>query len=146
MRYKSALLPPEKVLEFWPKITGHIQQGLTQFAVEMSPFDVFKLAINGDLHIWVTTDESSNIASVLCTKIEHYPQRKILTILCVAGSIKDFPSWLSEHAILESFARDFNCSAIRFYGRKGWAKRLARYRSDSGNQYLPQQQIFEMEV
>lgn len=146
MRYTSSLLTPEKVIEHWPALVGQIHRGLSYFSVEMLPIDICRMALNGEVQIWLTTDENSDLASVTCTKIEHYPRRKILTILCAAGTIRNFDKWLQELVIVENFAQDFDCSAIRIYGRKGWAKRLARYRGKTGNQYLPQQQIFEMEL
>lgn len=58
--------------------------------------------------------------SLVITRVIGYPKRKILEIFVTVSTDLD----ISKMDVLKRYAAYMECTAIKFYGRKGWARRF----------------------
>lgn len=144
--YQTVLLTPEQILKFWSTLEKPISDALKYSVNELSSFDVFKLAIDGKIHIWATLDNLSNIAVITTTRFLHYKSKKVMQMLTMTTLGSSIPDMFDQHEKFEEFAKVNSCSSIQAWGRKGWLRRLNPLRSKSGNKYKLQYYVFNMEI
>ena len=76
---------------------------------------------NGDMQLWVATDEGVIFAAML-TEFVVYPRKKVMRIVAIAGEEMD--RWMRFFPALEAAAVRVGCTGIEAFGRKGWLKVL----------------------
>jgi len=142
---KLHLLCAEEILNYWPQISPHIDAALEHSAGEITTFQTFKQAMNGQMHVWVYVDQDT-ITSAFATRFLIFDNRKSLQIMTCGGSIADWKVTQPVHSIFEQFAKDNECQNIQIWGRKGWVKRLENVTSKSGTKYKPLYNVISMEI
>ena len=84
------------------------------------PIDVLRLAMAGQMMIWIVEREGK-IVAVLVSKVTQYPRRRILEMLFAGGS--RMKEWLPiAIPLFDQCARETGCDSIASVGRKGWAR------------------------
>ena len=144
--YQTVLLTPEQILKFWPSLEKPISDSLVHSVNELSSFDVFKLALDDRVHVWLTVDNASKIVCVTTTRFLHYKRKKVMQMLTMTTLGSSIPDMFDQHEKFEEFAKVNSCSSIQAWGRKGWLRRLNPLRSKSGNKYKLQYYVFNMEI
>ena len=144
--YQTVLLTPEQILKFWSSLEKPISDSLAHSVNELSSFDVFKLALDDRVHVWLTVDNVSKIVGVTTTRFLHYKRKKVMQMLTMTTLGSSIPDMFDQHEKFEEFAKVNSCSSIQAWGRKGWLRRLNPLRSKSGNKYKLQYYVFNMEI
>lgn len=93
------------------------------------PIDLLRLAMAGQMGIWLVEREGEIVAALAC-KIEQYPRRRILEMLFCGGTrMRD---WLPAAVpFFDDVARNAGCDAIACMGRAGWARAWGGTPADS---------------
>jgi len=139
------LLSAEEILKYWPQISHHIDAALEHSAGEITTFQTFQQAMNGQMHVWVYVDQDQ-ITSAFATRFLIFDNRKSLQIMTCGGSIADWDKLQSGHSVFERFARENKCQNVQIWGRKGWVKRMENVTSKSGTKYKPLYTVISMEI
>lgn len=140
------LLTPADVLAQWPIIKPHVDSALAHSVGEITTFQLFQQAMSGQVHVWVYLDKATQITAVLSTRFLQYENRKSLQIMTCGGAIKNWDIWLSHHHVFENFGKKNGCSSIQIWGRKGWGRKVAKVKSQTGKSYKPLYHVFDMEI
>lgn len=136
--FKSFLVLPEEIGKLWINIEPHINSALKHSSGELSSFEIFKLAINNKIQIWITVEENKNIVCVTTTEIVVHPtHRKELHVLTIGGT--KINRFLEQHNTLEEFAKLQGCHSIKTESRKGF-DRLTK------GKYKIKYYVYEMEI
>lgn len=80
---------------------------------------VYEDLTSGLSQLWYCHDEEGE--AIILTRIEWYPETKILEVNYVSGeNIEGL--FLESYNELKRFANNNNCKQLRGFGRKGWLK------------------------
>lgn len=106
---------------YWPQVAPLFERS-TEYGLDWSVADVKRLLDDGSGHLWIVADGDAVIGAwvtKICIGRQRYAE-----ISDLAG--ERFDEWMAQgDAVLTQWAKDMDCKAIRFYGRAGWAKKLA---------------------
>lgn len=92
---------------------------------ELEPDDYLENLMYGSMQLWIVTDKSDIVVSMVTQFIE-YPQKKILRIIALSGEkFKEVHNHFND--MVEAFAIKHGCSALELWGRKGWKKMLPEW-------------------
>ena len=139
------LLSAEEILTYWPQISPHIDVALEHSVGEITTFQTFKHAMNGQMHVWIYVDQNK-ITSAFATRFLIFDNCKSLQIMTCGGAVADWEITQSVHSIFEQFAKKNKCQNIQIWGRKGWVKRMENITSESGTKYKPLYTVISMEI
>lgn len=90
--------------------------------------DYYPNLLTGHLQLWIARNENEIIGSAI-TIMEHGSRAKICTILSCAGD--DLANWIDLLDVeITGFAKQNNCDAIEYIGRKGFTKFIPKYVED----------------
>lgn len=71
----------------------------------------------GQFQLWVIGD----FQAVVVTQVQDRPEQRVLWVQFIVGD--DMQEWLDDWiTVQEAFAREHDCAAVEFSGRKGWHK------------------------
>lgn len=108
--------------DFWDQVRPLFERS-TEYGIDWSVEDVKRLLDDGSGFLWLVADGDAVIGAWvtrICIGAQRYAE-----ISDLAGS--RFDEWMLQgDAHLTRWARDMGCESIRFYGRSGWAKKLAK--------------------
>jgi hypothetical protein len=112
-------VPPDEARNIWPKVYKLIHEAM--WRGNISSFrDVADAVLTGNALLWLAIDTEWRAVAITQTRSTEW--RKVCTILACAG--KDMRRWLPLLKLIEDYARDEGCSAVRICGRKGWQRVL----------------------
>ena len=85
--------------------------------------DLVRRILNMECNLWVTLAADGETNGAIITKVEEYPQIRMLHILHAAGE-KNHMSELEDelYAAYDAFAKFNHCLGVEFTGRPGWKK------------------------
>ena len=109
----------DELLLVWPHVAGLLHRATARTGC-YEPIDVLKLAMEGQLGIWLC-EVDGVIEAAIATEIKQYPRRRVLEILFAGGG--GMKHW--RHAMVETLdahARQTGCSHVAGIGRPGWAR------------------------
>ena len=117
----AVLVPPHFLMATWPraeKLLAKVVKPETGYSL-----DTLLTELQMHLHqLWIIGD----FDAVAVTTIQQRPLHKVLWVQFIAGRNMDV--WLEDWIFAqEKFARDMECAAIEFSGRKGWNKVYKRH-------------------
>jgi antitoxin (DNA-binding transcriptional repressor) of toxin-antitoxin stability system len=124
---KLICVPPNQVRDFLPIVRRHIDAALRR-AVMTTVDEVVSEVSAGQALLWLAVDVVTIVGAGV-TKIIAENGRKVCVIM--AWGSDDQTRCAPLLAVIEGYARDENCTAVRLYGRVGWTRRLAGYRVKS---------------
>lgn len=113
-------VPREQVAEAWPHMLPHIRQALVQSAGEYWPEDVLENLEVGAWQGWISAHPDVGLMACAVTSVEDYPRARILFLHLAGGHQAEAVSSL--WPLVNLWAASQGCSAMRFMGRKGWAR------------------------
>jgi hypothetical protein len=146
LEFRSALLTPPQVLEYWPKLEPSIVKALAVGVGEMTSFDVCSQAINGFMQIWVTLDSHNDLGCVTVTRTIQHPGSKHLQIVCLTAVNHSVNQMADQFHTLETYAKQNGCQSLQVWGRKGWQRKLRAFRSIKGHPFKTQYYVFDQEL
>lgn len=144
--FRSALLTPPQVLEYWPTLEPHIVKALAVGVGEMTPFDICSQAMNSLMQVWVTLDSQNNLGCVTVTRTLQYPSSKHLQIVCLTAVHHSVNQMADQFHTLETYAKQNGCQSLQVWGRKGWQRKLRAFRSIEGHPFKTQYLVFDQEL
>lgn len=107
--------------EHWSQVKPLFDRS-TEYGLDWTTNDVKAALDSGDGLLWLVADGDEVIGAWLvrvCIGKQRYAE-----ISDLAGT--RFDEWMKQgDALLTRWARDMGCESIRFYGRAGWARKLA---------------------
>ena len=113
----------------------------TLFGRSYSPDDIAEMIEKNKAQMWVLF-RNSEMIFVGVTRVINFPKRRLLDITCAAGEL-DEGSRRGMWAVLEAYAKDYDCSSIRAGGRKGWLRVLKDQFKDK---QVEQETTWEVEI
>lgn len=113
----------DDALELWPLIEPLIEKPLVRTGAikDFHPADILELIKSQAMQCWLIYDDDE-VLCVAITQILAYPRRKVLGIPFVGAKPGTIKRWLQHMDVMEAFAIEHGCTAIRGWGRKGWEK------------------------
>ncbi len=118
---------------WWPYVKEYLSSALEQSLGEYSLEDIRNACKEADMQLWIKTDK--DVLGACVTKINTYPQKKILVLLLLGG--KGFIEWTDEgNVLMSSFAKENNCDYLQVFGRKEWTRRLKELKYKNNNVIL----------
>lgn len=120
----AVCVDPARVAEVWPHV-----RGLIHAAVQRGDLDdygyVQESVLTGRALLWLAWDGVKVLAAAT-TQLTKINGRKRCEITACGGEGFDRFGFLIEN--LEQYARDEKCHGVRMYGRRGWLKKLPKYK------------------
>lgn len=146
LEFRSALLTPPQVLEYWPTLEPHISKSLAVGVGELTAFDICNQALNGLVQIWVTLDSNNTLGCVTVTRTLQHPSSKHLQIVCLTAVNHTVKQMADQFHTLEAYAKQQGCQSLQVWGRKGWQRKLRAFRSIEGHSFKPLYYVFDQEI
>lgn len=89
--------------------------------------DIVKRILTDEALLWVTLGADGRPNGALVTKIELYPQMRMLHVLHCAGERGHMEQVADEvYGSLDRFARLNECAGVEFIGRPGWEPHVTK--------------------
>lgn len=125
-----SLVPPEHVHECWPHVQEFMKGAAEYTFGRYHEEDIYDLVSQRPgYHLWVAFAPGPVYYGAVVTGFTEYPNKRVLTMHFCGG--KEIHRWKDPMlALFRRWAKDTQCAAIEFTGRKGWAKLFA----NDGNQ------------
>jgi len=125
---KAGLISPEDAVKLWDRVGPMLQRVVDHTEGELQPEDFLDNIVNNYMNLWLAV-EDKEIIMAMVTQVIHYPRKKVLRVIAIAG--KDFKEIHKEfNDMIESFAIQAGCSSLELWGRKGWKKMLPDWDSN----------------
>jgi hypothetical protein len=122
---KATIVAPEDAIHIWDKVAPMLQEASKHSEGELDVDDFFDFISSGDMNLWIATEDSNIIISMV-TQVIHYPQKQVLRVIALSGErFKEVHDTFI--SMVESFAIRIGCSALELWGRKGWKKLLPEW-------------------
>ena len=122
---KATIVPAEDVPYVWGNVAPMLARVIEHSEGELEPDDYLESLMYGSMQLWIVTEESNIIVSMV-TQFIDYPQKRILRIIALSGeNFKQVHSYFND--MLEAYAIKNQCSALELWGRKGWKKMLPEW-------------------
>ena len=120
--YRSILLNPKQIPEYWANVEPLISKALDYSAREWNTFEILKMALDDKIQIWLTLVAENNSTRIVCVTttmiITFRSNKRVLHILTMSGN--NLQQFLSQDEALVNFAKEKGVDAIRAEGRIGW--------------------------
>jgi len=114
-------VPTEHVALFWPRAEGLLRRVATRDSGYTLTSVMAELATGG-LLLWSIRD----FQAIACTKIVQRPTDKVLWVQFIAGD--RMKEWVDDLVdVMETYAREYECTAIEACGRPGWKKLTSKF-------------------
>jgi len=85
--------------------------------------DIVRRVLNMESVLWITLAEDGKPSGAMVTKVEAYPQMKMLQVLHMASDTGQMDEIADElYEALDAFAKFNHCAGVEFVGRPGWQK------------------------
>lgn len=125
-----SLIPQEHVHECWPDVQEFMDKAAEYTFGRYHEDDIYDLVTQRpDYNLWVAFEEGPVYYGAVVTGFTDYPNKRVLTMHFCGGD--EIDRWKAPMlALLRRWAKDTQCNAIEFTGRKGWVKLFA----NDGNQ------------
>ena len=115
-----SLVSKDLYSNLFPRIESYLESAAEYTYGRFKAQDIKDRLLISDQQLWIAFEDET-IYGFVVTEILTYPQIKTLVMHFTSG--KELPKWKDDMLKeLKSFAKDFNCSIIESYGRRGWAK------------------------
>lgn len=125
---KITAVPPDEVHNIWPNVAEHLRKAILRFPVA-SIGDIFYDCSTGKSLLWAiyeVTENGPEFHGAFTTSMRSTSVRKSIGVDFMGGH--RMGEWLDDAMkAVEGYARQNNCTHIEGYGRKGWAKQMAKY-------------------
>lgn len=129
-------IPPDAVINgesplqtMWPMITPFLQRAI-DYSHDMTTLEETWENLTSKRHqLWVVIGEDKKITAAAVTMLQKYPTGLMqATISMLGGEDGHLNQLLELRAELEAWAKTEGCNRVRFFARKGWAKKLPDYK------------------
>lgn len=109
----------DELADEWPTIAPMLRKA-TQRTGCYEPIDILRLAMAGQLGVWVC-EVDGEITAVIVTEVKQYPRKRVLEMLFCGGC--GMRHWLEPAiAVIDEHARACGCTLVCCLGRHGWAR------------------------
>lgn len=117
-----SLVPPKRVHECWPDVQAYMQKAAEYTYGRFHEEDIYDLVTQrDDHHLWVAFEDDKKILGAVVTSFTEYPNKRVLNMMFCGGD--KIEQWKDPMlGILRRWAKDTQCNAIEFTGRRGWVK------------------------
>jgi hypothetical protein len=125
-----SLVPPEHVHECWPAVKGFMDKAAEYTYGRYHEEDIYDLVTQRpEYNLWIAFEQGPVYHGAVVTSLTEYPGKRVLAMQFCGGD--EIHLWKDPMlALLRRWAKDTQCDAIEFTGRKGWVKLFA----NDGNQ------------
>ncbi len=115
-------VPKQDVFLIWTKVAPLLQKALD------GTYDIMDVEQGlEDDRFQLFISWNNGIESAVITEIAEYPKAKVLRYVLAGGTNLD--NWLEEiQEVIEKFAKKNHCTQLEIAGRKGWLKKLNKYK------------------
>lgn len=114
------MVPREDIGRFWPHMEPHIQAALAYSAGEFWPEDIRANLEAGAWQAWGAVTPEDGLLACATTEIMDYPRARILFLQFAGG--QEGRAVAALWPLVRTWARAQGCAAMRFMGRRGWAR------------------------
>jgi len=121
----------DNIEAWWPLVQEYLISALKYSLGEYSIGDIKSACKSKNMQLWVEMGKKAEGACV--TKINQYPQKKVLVVLLAGGEIfgdRNFQLIEESEGLLTRFAKEKNCDYIQLFGRRGWIKKMNKLNYD----------------
>ncbi len=120
-----SLVPPDRVHECWPEVQKYMKKAAAYTYGRFHEEDIFDLVSQRtDYHLWVAFEAGEDITGAVVTSFMQYPNKRVLNMqFCGGDGIEKWKDPML--ALLRRWAKETQCDAIEFTGRKGWSRLFA---------------------
>ena len=120
-------VPTDIIPVAWPQVKTHLSKALNVVEGGYTLESLYEQLLTGEQALWVMMDEDTEeVVGAATTRICVYPKKNSLAIDWVAG--ERMADWLPAFSrMMDTYAKDHECTQIEGFGRRGWIKALAPY-------------------
>jgi hypothetical protein len=123
---RVSLVPMEVLPRILPEAMDMLAPAIDMSGGRWAVEDVAAAIAAGQSQLWLAFTSDDIPIAALVTRIEDYPQRRMLSVLFTGGEELKF--WHQEMLdALEEFGAACGCEGLELTGRHGWKKFLAEY-------------------
>jgi len=114
---------PGDVVAMLPSVMPYLEKMKRWAGGRRTVDDIVKRILNLECNLWVTLGLDGKANGAIITKVEEYPEMRLLHILHAAGEAGQMAGLEDElYAAYDAFAKFNHCSGVEFIGRPGWKK------------------------
>jgi hypothetical protein len=115
-------IPARHIDYIWDLILHMISDAVEYSYGKYTVQDIYNALCERDMQLWVIVDNDDIPHAIIVTQIIYYPSKKVMLFVLAAG-VK-FDNWTHLLPQFIAFAKDHQCTAMEFYGRTGWEKKI----------------------
>lgn len=115
------IVSPGNVLKMVPTAQPWLDKMAKWTHGRRSAEDIVRSVLNNGNNLWITLNRALEPNGALVTRVEAYPQMRMLHVLHCAGESGQMEDIEDEmYEALDKFAKFNHCKGIEFIGRRGW--------------------------
>lgn len=114
------MVPQDSIGEVWPQFAPHFQAALARGAGEYWLEDVLRFLSDGSWQAWGAFSLDEGLLACAATEVVEYPRARILFLHMAGG--REGGAVGAMWPLVREWGRSQGCRAMRFMGRKGWAR------------------------
>lgn len=113
-------IPQLLAVAMWPQVERDIVAAMS-VSKEDTVESLKAELLTGAAQLWIATIDGMYVGVVI-TEIQGYSQKKVLEVRYLAG--ERLREWIHLQSVLDEWAAENGCVALRLSGRKGWLRFL----------------------
>lgn len=116
-------MPAEEVGFVWSTVAPILAQTVERDGGRRSLHSILRQLVSDQNQLWVVSDVDP--IGVVVTAILLYPHKRVLKVEWLAG--ERFSEWAHLIDVLETYAKEQQCSSVEIAGRMGFARVFKQY-------------------
>lgn len=113
---KLYVVQPDDIDSHWKHIQPILEKAIVYNDGKHTARDIYNAVKSIEMQMFYT--DGYEVVCVTC--VAHYPRKRVLEILYVAG--EKMERWLHHQDTLANWAKDIGCDCMEAYCRPGWEK------------------------
>lgn len=124
--FEAYRIPPESYMGYWPDIERELDRLPHLWDTHWTKDSLYEGGVGGRFQVWGFGPQNA-LNVIVFTQIAEYPAARVLQVFLAFGNSLESALPVME-AAFEKFAKVTGCQLCEIIGRKGWARKLPRFK------------------
>jgi hypothetical protein len=124
--FEAWRISPDGYVQYWPEIERALDKVPHIWQTHWTKESLYEGAMSGRFQVW-GFGASGLLNVIVFTQVAEFPAARILEIFLAFGNSLDSALPVME-ATFEKFAQVTGCQTCEIIGRRGWARKLPRFK------------------
>lgn len=125
-KFEAVRISPEEYLSYWPYIDRELDCIPEIWSHHWTKESLYEGGMSGRFQVW-GFGPPDKVNLIVFTQVAEFPAARILQVFLAFGNSLEDSLELIE-ATFERFAKEAECQYCEIFGRKGWQKKLPRFK------------------